>query len=231
MVHELVLKRLPAALDGECIEVTPVPQFDSADELLQKLLRRCPSQRLSAAAALLEPFLCQTSTSAPGAQGNSQMRLAVVRQEIRSLHNSNSWSNQAGWHRVVVERIPGGGLPSRDPSRQYVSVRSVLDTIKALTAHQLKKRLSVEFNGQEGEIGLDYGGLTSNMYREFWGIVLDPQSPTKSSEGSRPSKLPAEGSSCEDLKTVGKLMMKCLYGTVLLKALIVLHSTACVELP
>ena len=169
MLHELVLKRLPPPLDGECIEVNPVSGFDQVDQLLQKLLRRCPAERLPAAAALLEPFLCQSSRG--GLQGGAQARLAVLRQEMRQLHGTNGWNTQTRWHRITVERIEKGGIPSRDAGRWYVSVRSVLDAFNRLSPRNLKRRLNVEFARQQGQVGMDYGGLTSNMYREFWGII------------------------------------------------------------
>ena len=212
LLHELVLKRLPAPLDGEGIEVAPVPEFEHADALLQKLLRRQPSERVSAMDALLEPFLCETM--AGSAQGSSKARLAVLRHEIKGLHQSQGWEKQNKWHQVNVTRIPQGGVPNRDNERQYVCVRSVLDMFAALTPQQLKKRLCVSFTGQEGEVGNDYGGLTTNMYREFWDIILDPESPVKLFEGRGEFKLPAPDSSCDDHKVVGKLMMKALYGSL-----------------
>jgi len=135
----------------------------------------------------------------------------VLRQEIAQLHNAQGWSTPDLWHQVRVRRIPQGGVPSRDSDRQYVCVRSVLDAFGLITPAQLKKRLSVEFSGQEGEVGMDYGALTSNMYREFWSIALDPKSPVQLFEGPGELKLPHPDSSCADLKVVGKLMMKSLY--------------------
>ena len=86
LLHELVLKRLPAPLDGEGIEVAPVLEFEHAGVLLQKLLRRQPSEQLSAMDALLEPFLCETM--AGSTQGSSKARLAVLRHEIKGLHQA-----------------------------------------------------------------------------------------------------------------------------------------------
>ncbi len=208
IVHELVLGAVPV-LDGECVEVAPVREFEHADALLHKLLRREPTERLSATEALLEPFLCQSC--GVRAQGSAQARLAVVREQITAMHATEGWGSVQKWHKVSVQRIAGGGLASRDSARWYVSVQSVLDVIEALSGQQLKKRLAVQFVGQEGEVGMDYGGLTSNMYREFWGIVLDPECPLKLFEGSGAFMLPAAGSCCKAHKTIGKLMMKCLY--------------------
>ena len=206
-MHELVLGAV-AVLDGECVEVAPVPGFEHADALLHKLLRREPAERLSATEALLEPFLCH---GCGVAHGSAQARLAVVRDHIVAMHATEGWGAVREWHKVRVERVAGGGLPSRDSARWYVSAQSVLDVFEAVSGDGLRKRLAVELVGQEGEVGADYGGLTSNMYREFWSAVLDPECPLKLFEGPGGLKLPAEGSCCRAHKTIGKLMLKCLY--------------------
>lgn len=207
LVYQMVLDQLPPPLTEECIEVAPVPDFEHADCLIQKLLRQQPKERITALEALCEPFVCAMARGAVGIPNSqSQARLTVLRQEISRLHDSAGWQRQDRWQSVEVDRVAVSGTDGGS----HVSVEGVLRVFAALTPSDLTKRLDVTFVGQPGEVGQDYGGLTANMYREFWGGVLSNQCALGLFEGSN-SMLPAAGSSCEHHKTIGKLIMKCLY--------------------
>jgi len=182
LVHFMNLPQVELPVAG-CLSL-PTSLDPNLRSLLQQLLASDPDQRPTASEAMLHPYFTASYSDRLIASGDllrQNEKLEAVRSLIRQVRRDHS--NRV--ERLTVQRrgldldTPRPDRPRRN-SRQQADARLVWQVLEhfarrggnAEQAGGARSHLKVEF---QGEVGLDEGGLTAEMFRLFFEGLVSPE--------------------------------------------------------
>lgn len=175
-----------------------IPSTDNSDlkDLLLSCLNRDPLLRLTIDEIVTHSFFnksIEKELKKSGQLISSELKIESFR---RFLHYF-----KRGFKNRILEII----------IRRENIVSDVINAFLDLEEINLKKKLEITFKGEEG---IDVGGLTTNMYTEFFKQIVDPKYGIFECSDNNEKILYLPKSSYKDikvLKTIGKIMIKCIY--------------------
>ena len=149
----------PAGLGGVSVPIPPHPNARLRN-LIKSLLSIDPQSRITAIGAVVHPYFTMSLAAEMHQAGNvidPEEKLSLFRRHLETMRlESGSGENEA----IQFIRV-----------RRESVVRDVLRDFARFGRANLEKRLIVMY---EGESGVDAGGLTKDMFHQFFEQLISP---------------------------------------------------------
>eukprot|EP00500_Bicosoecida_sp_ms1_P007560 CAMPEP_0203833790 /NCGR_PEP_ID=MMETSP0115-20131106/72835_1 /ASSEMBLY_ACC=CAM_ASM_000227 /TAXON_ID=33651 /ORGANISM="Bicosoecid sp, Strain ms1" /LENGTH=930 /DNA_ID=CAMNT_0050742863 /DNA_START=10 /DNA_END=2798 /DNA_ORIENTATION=- len=209
VLHELRFKQPPAPPPpdamgeaGELAHSIPADAEEPLASLLKQLFARDPAARPSAEAALMHPYFTQSLTAGLVDRGElveRDRKVKAVRDALASVRERHHWAH--GEETSIV--LPRHGIVA-------AATNAFAGLLVAHDGKRLRRRLRVTF---AGEMGVDAGGLTTEMYHLFFSSLAqgDDGAPALFEAPDGGTWLPARDADVEACRAVGAAMAKAAY--------------------
>lgn len=186
----------PILLPSKQTVLIPKTDISDLEDLLTCLLNRDPLLRASADEIVIHSFFNKSVEKELKKRGELVPRELKVESFNRFLHYF-----KRGYKNKIIQIT----------IRRDHLIQDVINAFVDLQETDLRKKFEITFFGEEG---LDIGGLTTNMYTEFFKQIVDTKYGVFESSENNEKLFYLPKSNYREmnvLKTIGKIMIKCIY--------------------